>query len=55
MSEPHNLFSASEHCLSEEQLLLYMQHQLNPFGQHHVEKHLLDCELCSDALGQKCD
>ena len=50
MSELHNLFSASEPCLTEEQLLLYMQHQLSPFEQHQVEKHLLDCELCTDAL-----
>lgn len=50
MSERLKIFSASENCLTEDQLLLYMQHKLSPFEQHHVEKHLLDCELCSDAL-----
>lgn len=50
MSEQHKIFSLSENCLTEDQLLLYMQSKLNAFEQHHAEKHLLDCELCSDAL-----
>ena len=50
MSGQHKIFSVSENCLTEDQLLLYLQNKLSPFEQHHVEKHLLDCELCSDAL-----
>ncbi len=50
MSGQHKIFSAIEHCLTEDQLLLYLQNKLSAFEQHHVEKHLLDCELCTDAL-----
>ncbi len=50
MSGQHKIFSVSEHCLTEDQLLLYLQNKLSAFEQHHVEKHLLDCELCTDAL-----
>lgn len=50
MNGPNKLFSAGEHCLTEDQLLLYMQSKLSPSEQHYVEKHLLGCELCTDAL-----
>ncbi len=37
-------------CLSEQQLYGYMDGTLSHPEQHAVEKHLLDCDFCSDAL-----
>ena len=37
-------------CISEDMLLEYAAGKLSPDQVHHVEKHLLECELCSDAL-----
>jgi tetratricopeptide (TPR) repeat protein len=37
-------------CLSHAQLLAYHAGGLSPAESHHVERHLLDCELCSEAL-----
>lgn len=37
-------------CLSKEKLLAYSRGTLSAAEQHEVEKHLTDCELCSDAL-----
>lgn len=37
-------------CLSEKALLEYIDNKLTLSERNTVEKHLLDCELCSDAL-----
>lgn len=37
-------------CLNEQQLYGYMDGTLSYKEQHSVEKHLLDCDFCSDAL-----
>lgn len=37
-------------CISEDMLTKYATSQLSPAEKHAVEKHLVDCELCSDAL-----
>ena len=37
-------------CLSTEEMLDYSRGILSPSEQHRIEKHLLDCEMCSDAL-----
>lgn len=37
-------------CLSEQTMFDYIDHKLSAKEQHLVEKHLLDCDLCSDAL-----
>lgn len=37
-------------CLSEKQLLSYINNELSPAEKRQVELHLTDCELCSDAL-----
>ncbi len=50
MNVRHKTFSESTQCLTEDQLLLYMRNELNATEKHHIEKHLLECELCSDAL-----
>ncbi len=44
-----NIFSSSK-CLSPAQLESYARGTLTATEQQAVEKHLLDCELCSDAL-----
>ncbi|MBW8049665.1 MAG: energy transducer TonB [Cytophagales bacterium] len=46
---PDKLFSATG-CLSLETLQKYLEDQLITNQMHAVEKHLLGCELCSDAL-----
>lgn len=43
------IFSVSD-CLSADSLTRYHQKEMDPEEQLAVEKHLVDCELCSDAL-----
>ncbi len=45
----HTIYSPSD-CLSEKMLFDYIDNKLNHKERHLVEKHLLDCEMCSDAL-----
>lgn len=49
MSELHNIFDHSN-CLSQDVLLNYRNGNLTAEQRHKVERHLLDCEMCSDAL-----
>lgn len=44
-----NIFSGSHHFTSDE-LVRYVHHVLSEQEQHEMEKHLVDCELCSEAL-----
>jgi hypothetical protein len=44
-----NIFSSSAHFTRDE-LVHYSAHRLNESEQHEMEKHLVDCELCSEAL-----
>ena len=44
-----NLLKHDE-CISEAEMLKYLDGTLDPATQHRVERHLLDCELCSDAM-----
>ena len=37
-------------CISEEMLLKYISNKLPSAEKHEVEKHLVDCEMCSDAV-----
>ncbi|RAJ06856.1 putative zinc finger protein [Chitinophaga skermanii] len=37
-------------CLSQQTLMDYLQGKLSGEELHHVEQHIADCELCSDAL-----
>ncbi len=48
MKNTNNIFEHSE-CISEEMLLGYISEKLSPSEKHAVEKHLLDCAMCSDA------
>ncbi|HNW98123.1 MAG TPA: tetratricopeptide repeat protein [Bacteroidales bacterium] len=45
----NNIFSETD-CLSSDVLLAYSENRLSQEEMHLVEKHLLDCQLCSDAL-----
>lgn len=45
----HTIYSHSD-CLSEQQLFDYIDDKLSQKERHVIEKHLLDCELCADAL-----
>lgn len=45
----YKLFDSTD-CISEQAMFDYIDNKLLPREQHLVEKHLIDCELCSDAL-----
>lgn len=45
----HTLFNETE-CISEQTLFDYIDKKLSEKENHIVEKHMLHCELCSDAL-----
>lgn len=44
-----NLFESSK-CLTKDQMKGYLQKQMNKEKQIEVERHLVDCALCSDAI-----
>jgi len=48
-SKSSKLFSETPH-LSQEQMMDYMRHRLVGSELHEVEKHLVDCKLCNEAL-----
>lgn len=51
MDQPlHNKIFGSTSCLSQEQMLKYGSNALSQKEKHKVEKHLVECEFCSDAL-----
>lgn len=45
----NKLFNSTD-CLSEQTMFDYIDNKLSPKEQHSVEKHMLDCDLCSDAF-----
>ena len=47
--EYKDLFTATQ-CPTQQQLLDYVQGRLSPEQQHEVELHLMDCEMCSEAI-----
>jgi Gram-negative bacterial TonB protein C-terminal len=46
----HKIVETAGDCISEAQMLDYIDKRLRPDEMHRIEKHLLDCELCADAL-----
>jgi TonB family protein len=44
------VFEPAGECISEALMLEYIDKRLRPSEMHRVEKHLLACELCSDAM-----
>ncbi len=49
MKELHNHIFSNTTCISKETMLKFINKQLPKQELHEVEKHMLDCELCSDA------
>lgn len=49
MKTINNIFEHTD-CLSEEILTKYISDKLSPAEKHEMEKHLIDCEMCSDAV-----
>jgi TonB family protein len=45
----HKIYSASD-CITEQTMFDYIDGKLSSKEEHVVEKHMIDCELCSDAL-----
>lgn len=50
MKELHNHIFSNTTCISKEIMLKYINNQLSVKELHEMEKHLLDCEFCSEAL-----
>jgi hypothetical protein len=48
--ELKNKIYATTECLSEQTMFDYIDDKISEKERHTVEKHLLDCELCSDAM-----
>lgn len=46
----NDIFVTTKQCPEQQHLLDYVQGRLSDAEQHDVEKHVADCELCSDAL-----
>lgn len=49
MNKYHDIFERTK-CVSEEMLTKYIDGTLSPAERHEIEKHLIDCEMCSDAV-----
>ena len=50
MKNPDNTYTSPYDHLSHDQLIRYQQDKMDDAEMHRVERHLLECELCSDAL-----
>lgn len=50
MKELHNHIFSNTTCISKETMLKYINKQLSKNELHDVEKHMLDCEFCTDAF-----
>ena len=50
MNHDKEIFVSSARHLSQEELLSYHHGRMQSADRHMVERHLLDCELCSEAL-----
>ncbi|HXC05303.1 MAG TPA: zf-HC2 domain-containing protein, partial [Bacteroidia bacterium] len=48
--QAHILFDPQTACLTEQAMFDYLDGKLTPFQSHAVEKHLLDCAFCSEAM-----
>ena len=46
----YNKIFAPSNCLSQQLMIGYLKGTLNEHQTHKVEEHLVDCELCSEAL-----
>ena len=46
----HNDIFSETDCISREQLVGYSRKELPPEEMHTVERHLVECEFCTEAL-----
>lgn len=51
MNNTHHINNINEHtCLTEQEMFEYIDNKLVDSARFKVEKHILECELCADAL-----
>jgi hypothetical protein len=50
MDTKHNILFHSPHCIETQKLVEYASGNLTATEMHYVERHLMDCSMCSDAL-----
>lgn len=50
MKELHNHIFSNTTCVSKELMIKYINKQLTKSELHEVETHMLDCDLCTDAM-----
>lgn len=50
MKELHHHIFSNTACISKETMLKYINNQLSDKEVHDIQKHLIDCEFCSEAL-----
>lgn len=50
MDTKHNILFHSTHCIETQKLVEYASGNLTATEMHYVERHLMDCSMCSDAL-----
>lgn len=50
MKELHHHIFSNTTCISKETMLKYINKQLSKKELYELEKHMLNCELCSDAF-----
>ncbi|MFQ5335703.1 MAG: zf-HC2 domain-containing protein, partial [Flavobacteriales bacterium] len=46
----HNRIFTETGCVSRDKLIAYTENRLTGKDRHHIERHLLDCPLCMDAV-----
>ncbi|MCX6290947.1 MAG: hypothetical protein NT126_04210 [Bacteroidetes bacterium] len=49
-SDKHQAIFSGSHHFTHDELIRYVHHMMNEKQQHEMEKHLVDCTLCSEAL-----
>ncbi|HET6244240.1 MAG: hypothetical protein H0V01_15800 [Bacteroidetes bacterium] len=49
-SDKHIIFNEDSDCISEQAMYGYLDNTLSTSQMHVIEKHLLDCSMCEDAL-----
>ncbi|MDQ3191114.1 MAG: hypothetical protein M3Q58_05935 [Bacteroidota bacterium] len=46
----HTPFYSDSDCISEQDMFDYLDNNLSPIQMHSAEKHMLECEMCSDVM-----
>jgi predicted anti-sigma-YlaC factor YlaD len=50
MNNPDSDINKYDSCLTREEMVHYLNGDLSDSEQHRIENHLLECELCDDAM-----